>query len=319
IKINLYCRCVSRVFIDLGTFYADSFRALHKGFEALPLMDFLRGDNPPEFCFHVASFSSSLYHEKAVSERLMQSLSKLFAKELVVVPTVNDFSQLLIIHIKNNRVSVKLDSSGIHLHKRGYGKFTEAAPLRETIAAAMIYDSGVLSTPSGVLDPMCGSGTIPIEAAFLQSKVLWDEFRSFGFMRWKTYDPELLLRAKQSILFPEYSPRSVIASETDPKTVSVATENIRKAKLAESISISQRDFLEYSTKDVQDTVIITNPPWGKRLDSNPEIDKTLQKLGKKAAGLFIISPQGKMKGFSVRFSVKSGDIRLFILKYNKTI
>ncbi len=323
IKINLYCRCVSRVLVDLGTFFADNFRSLERGVKALDWQSFIDPAQLPEFCLHVASFQSSLYHEKAVSDRILKTLGEMYKQELSIVSPVNARTQLIVVHIRNNRVTFRLDSSGMHLHKRGYNKFTEIAPLRETVAAAMIYASEWPASGKRLWDPMCGSGTIPIEAALLSQAVTWDRFRDFRFKHWVCYTTDLLQKARSDKFFTAASnPPMILGTDMDAKSIETAHKNAIKAGVEEFIEFRHEALDTAEHNDLADSYIITNPPWGQRLSDEGESDvyPTLIQMGEKSAKLVLIHPSEKtekLAGSEVLFQTKSGDIRLQCISLDK--
>ncbi|PKN78558.1 MAG: hypothetical protein CVU48_08025 [Candidatus Cloacimonetes bacterium HGW-Cloacimonetes-1] len=316
IKINIYCRCVSRVLVDLGTFFADNFRSLERGIKEIDWQSFINPAQVPDFCLRVASFQSSLYHEKAVSDRILKTLGEVYKKELSVVSTVDDRTQLIVVHIRNNRVTIRLDSSGMHLHKRGYNKFTELAPLRETIAAAMIYAAEWQESGKQLRDPMCGSGTIPIEAALLSSAVTWDRFRDFRFKHWVCYTADLLPKARSDNFFSNTPNQALIlASDLDAKSIDTARQNAIKAGVENAIEFRHEALEAAADNDLANSCIITNPPWGLRLsdDGADSIYQELSAMGEKAAKLVVIHPSDNSDQFprhTVLFQTKSGDIRL---------
>ncbi len=311
IRINVFCRCVSRVLVDLGSFYADNFRSLQKEVLSLPWDHFIdKGQPLPGFCFHTASYDSALYHEKAIEERMLSSLSSYFKQEILAKPTIDELTQLIVIHVKKNHFTIRLDTTGVHLHKRGYNKFTDVAPLRETIAAAMLYASKATSNKLSILDPMCGSGTIPIEAGLLKNKVLWDSFRRFRFESWPDYSEDVMAKAKQTISFPDYPYQDIIASDVSENACKIALANVRKAGLDELIRVQSSALSDYQTSILSGVAAVFNPPWGKRLSATDELYQEIFRLGQQTAESIIISPHLYAKQGNVLFSVKSGDIKL---------
>jgi putative N6-adenine-specific DNA methylase len=278
---------------------------------ALPWNQFIdRNKQLPDFCFHTSSFDSALYHEKAIEERTISSLASYFKQEIVAKPKIDALTQLVVIHVKKNNFTIRLDTTGIHLHKRGFNKFTEAAPLRETIAAAMIYASRAVKDNLSLMDPMCGSGTIPIEAALLKNKVLWDSFRRFRFEYWPAFSTDLMSKAKQSICFPDYSFQEILASDADEKAIKTAVQNAQKAGLEDMISFHCSDIASYQPSQTGGFSALFNPPWGKRLSVSDRLYQDIFRFGNQTAESIIISPHLYAKQGNALFSVKSGDIKL---------
>lgn len=314
IKINLYCRCITRVLITLGSFYADNFRALQKNLSLLPWKDFIQNSPLAPFCFHIASFDSALYHENAIAERVIHTLSEVFEQKLQVEPSVTESSQLVVIHNKNNQLTVRLDSSGIHLHKRGYGKYVESAPLRETIAAGMIFASAWQESKLDLIDPMCGSGTIAIEAAMIQKGISWDSFRSFSFMNWINYQSELLDRVKNAFQMPKDQSKQIIASDVDPKALDTAIGNAKKAGVADDIEFQLRPLSYYNHNPQANVMYIFNPPWGKRLEQSQLLQEEIIQLSHKSTALILLSPDNYPKTKKL-FALKSGEIQLNCISF----
>lgn len=180
----------------------------------------------------------------------------------------NDPDLLVNLHISNDKVTVSLDSSVIPLFKRGYRLEQTAAPLNEALAAGILLISG-WDAKTALLDPMCGSGTIPVEAAMIASGIPPGRFRkSFGFQKWKGYNEELFNEARadsdNKIIS---SPAKIFASDISPEAVKLAGANIRRAGLSDSISLQIADFKDLKSIDPEG-VVVMNPPYGLRL--NPE-------------------------------------------------
>lgn len=180
----------------------------------------------------------------------------------------NDPDLLVNLHISNDKVTVSLDSSVIPLFKRGYRLEQTAAPLNEALAAGILLISG-WDAKTALLDPMCGSGTIPVEAAMIASGIPPGRFRkSFGFQKWKGYNKELFNKARadsdNKIIS---SPAKIFASDISPEAVKLAGANIRRAGLSDSISLQIADFKDLKSIDPEG-VVVMNPPYGLRL--NPE-------------------------------------------------
>lgn len=193
------------------------------------------------------------------------------------VDTVNP-DLLINLHISNDKVTVSLDSSVVPLFKRGYRLEQTAAPLNESLAAGILLISG-WEAGSSLTDPMCGSGTIPIEAALIARRIPPGKFRQFfGFQRWKDHDDALFLKVKRDAESGIIeSPVKISASDISAEAVKLATANIKRAGLEDSISIGVADFKDIKSIDNQGFVFM-NPPYGQRL--NPEeLDSIYNMIG----------------------------------------
>jgi putative N6-adenine-specific DNA methylase len=182
-------------------------------------------------------------------------------------PSVNSADPGIIInlHISNDSVTVSLDSSAIPLYRRGYRQKQTQAPLNEILAAGIILLSG-WDAGTSLTDPMCGSGTIPIEAGLIACRVPPGKFREFfGFQRWKDYDPELFRSVKlKSEGEIRLSPVRICGSDISGKVVEQAKANVSAAGLENSVLLDVADFRDLEPND-ENGFIFINPPYGQRL------------------------------------------------------
>ncbi|MBS0011029.1 MAG: class I SAM-dependent RNA methyltransferase [Bacteroidales bacterium] len=183
-------------------------------------------------------------------------------------------------HINEKQVSISLDSSLIPLFKRSYRRYGSAAPLNEVLAAGIIMMSGWNMT-SPLLDPMCGSGTIPIEAALMARRIPPGKFRKiFGFMNWTDYDYKLfekIRKEEDAKIIPLPSP--VYCRDISREQIRIARMNIRSAGLADDIQSGVDDFLTGGSQGNKYTIIM-NPPYGERLEQ-ANIEKMYQGIGER--------------------------------------
>jgi putative N6-adenine-specific DNA methylase len=212
--------------------------------------------------------------------KLKDSIADYFRNIYKQRPSVNsaDPDILINLHISNDKVTVSLDSSVIPLFKRGYRQEQAAAPLNEVLAAGMLLLSG-WNAGADLLDPMCGSGTIPIEAALIACNIPAGKFRKhFGFQKWKGFDPDLFnLIVQQGEAKQRKSPVKISASDISVTAISQSVNNIRNAGLTDIISLDRADFA--ALKSTESTgVIIMNPPYGERLLSE-ETDSLYDMIG----------------------------------------
>ncbi len=169
------------------------------------------------------------------------------------------------LHISNNNITVSLDSTGEPLYKRGYRSFQGTAPLNEILAAGIIMLSG-WNGLSPILDPMCGSGTISIEAALMACNIPPGRFRKkFAFIRWKEFDNELFLRIKKKAEEGIIKSAAIIkASDISADMVRRCRKNIANAGLTDIIQLDVCDFKDVKP-EFSNGIIIMNPPYGKRI------------------------------------------------------
>ncbi|RPJ45205.1 MAG: hypothetical protein EHM21_09560, partial [Chloroflexi bacterium] len=192
-RANLHLRTASRVLVRLGDFYAAGFPELRKKAGRLAWERFLAPGQPVSL--HVTCHKSKLYHSGAVAERVLAAIADRLGKPAPAVkasPTGEEGEgtavQMIVVRLIHDHCTISVDSSGELLHRRGYRQATAKAPLRETLAAAMLLASG-WDGASPLVDPFCGSGTIAIEAAMLALGIPPGWRRSFAFMNWPRYSP----------------------------------------------------------------------------------------------------------------------------------
>jgi putative N6-adenine-specific DNA methylase len=185
---------------------------------------------------------------------------------------------LINLHISNDQVTISLDSSVVPLFKRGYRQEQSVAPLNEVLAAGILLLSG-WKVSASLIDPMCGSGTIPIEAALIARKIPPGKFRKFfGFQKWKDFDSDLFEKVKLECndqIIP--SAVKISGSDISEQAVAYARSNIDKAGLTDDISVEVSDFKDLRSLDEKGFVFL-NPPYGQRIQPE-EIDQLYGMIG----------------------------------------
>jgi putative N6-adenine-specific DNA methylase len=258
---------------------------------------------------------------------MKDAIADYFRKKSGKRPSVNtDDPDLLInLHISNDKVTVSLDSSVVPLFKRGYRQEQTAAPLNEALAAGILLISG-WEAKSALSDPMCGSGTIPVEAALIARRIPPGKFRQFfGFQRWKDYDDALFIKVKQEAEEKIIeSPVRITASDISPEAVRLAKANIKRAGLENTISIEVVDFKDVKAIDNQGVVVL-NPPYGQRLNPD-ELDSIYSMIGSTLKHSFdgntawlITSNRESLKKVGLKHAEKhilfNGALECVLLKY----
>jgi len=182
------------------------------------------------------------------------------------------------LHIDHNVVTISLDSSGESLHRRSYRLDGEKAPLNEVLAAGMILLSG-WEGKSNIIDPMCGSGTLVIEAATLAKNIAPNLKRNnFGFMKWNTFNRKLYEEVKQELISNQKkSEIKIIGSDLSSSAIESANKNAQRAEVSDIIDLRLNDF-EQLEHNLDNGIIITNPPYGERLKQT-NINDFYKKLG----------------------------------------
>ncbi len=277
-RANLCLRIGERVLIELGSFEAKSFDALFEGTRALPWESLI----PADGAFPVKGYSlnSGLFSvsdcqkiiKKAVAERLKSHY------HLEWFPETGALYQIQF-SIMKDRVSLCIDSSGDGLHKRGYRPAHNAAPLKETMAAAMVMLSRYRGRED-FCDPFCGSGTIPIEAALIAKNRAPGLSRSFAAQNWKHIQPQVWDEERRAAKEREYHGEyRIVGSDIDRKAVEIARENARRAGVEDCVRFEAADAMSFDRK-TERGIIVTNPPYGERIMEKQEAEALYQGFGK---------------------------------------
>ncbi|MEE4214902.1 MAG: THUMP domain-containing protein [Bacteroidales bacterium] len=272
---------------------------------------------------------SSLFNHTAYPALLLKdAIADRFRKKMNRRPSVDTRNPDIVIncHIKEKEVNLSLDSSLAPLFKRNYRQQRTEAPLNEVLAAGILMISGWdMKTP--LLDPMCGSGTIAIEAALMSRNIPPGKFRKhFGFMNWPDYDNELFRRIcaeEEAKICPPRGP--VFCSDISAHNIRVARSNIRKAGLEKDIRSSVSDFLESKDPEQIAYTIIMNPPYGERLDDEgiedlyAGIGERLKHAYPGSTAWLLSSNTEALKRIGLRpaakYSLFNGKIEVKLLKY----
>ncbi|MDX2432372.1 MAG: RNA methyltransferase, partial [Bacteroides sp.] len=222
-------------------------------------------DNKMTFAIDAVVHSPYFNNSFFAAQKVKDAIADRAREKTSIRPSVNrDQPDLLInLHISDRRVTLSLDSSGGSLHKRGYRSGNFEAPLNEVLAAGMIMATGWRGeTP--FLDPMCGSGTLAIEAALIAADIPPGIFKEqYGFENWKEFDRELLehvannLPKEREVKFP------IIARDVDPEAVKITKDQVNSMGLSHLITVEELDF--EASEPMEGVTIVTNPPYGERL------------------------------------------------------
>ena len=274
---NLNLRCAERVLIRLGVFQAKTFDQLFEGVRALPWEQFIPKDGAFPVKGH--SLNSALHSvpdcqkiiKKAVVSRLGAHYHQNWFEE-------SGAKYQIQFAIMRDTAELYLDTSGSGLHKRGYRANSNAAPLRETLAAALVKLARWRGRES-FLDPFCGSGTIAIEAAMIAQRRAPGLMRAFDAEKWHCFDASVWRQAREDAIgMADGGARfDIVGSDIDPACVQLSIENARKAGVANTVFFEQADAV--ARDYTQNGVLIANPPYGERLLDLQEAEALYQKMG----------------------------------------
>ena len=322
-RANMWIRTGERVFIKLGEFDAKTYDELFEGTKSLPWEMWITKNSAFPVKGH--TLKSKLQSErdcqaiikKAVADRLTQKYGISWFEETGAAYQIQ-FS------LMKDRATLMIDTSGEPLHKRGYRPKSNLAPLRETIASAMVMMS-YWKFEYPLCDPFCGSGTIPIEAVMFKKNIAPGLRRSFAYEDFEQFDSSIkksaIDEAKDGI---RDLPLQIYASDIDSDTVMIAEANIKNAGLSDIITPTVKNAINFKS-DLPYGTIITNPPYGERLGDKEECEILYGQVGRMYSKLkdwscYILAPDGNFeecfgKRADKRRKVYNGMIKCNIYQY----
>ena len=277
-RVNLNLRTGERVLLVVVRYNAADFEALFEGAKALPWENFI----PREGAFPVKGYSlnSQLHALPAIQSVLKKALAARLGQKygLDTLPETGALYQVQF-SLMHDEVTLMLDTTGAGLHKRGYRAVGVVAPLRETLAAAMV----LLSRYRGkdpFCDPFCGSGTIAIEAALIAKNRAPGLNRAFSAQRWKWLDSGLWLQAADEAMDKEFhGDYDIWGGDIDPKAVAIARDNAVKADVEDVVRFEVADATKFH-RDAPVGRVVTNPPYGERILEKREAEDLYRAFGK---------------------------------------
>lgn len=279
IKCNLWLRTAGRVFVKIGEFKAFSFDELFEKTKALPWQNWIEktGQFPVS---KISSKNSTLFSKSdsqaVVKKAVVESLKKAY-KVNTLPETGAQFP--IRVQIERDLVTLSIDTSGEGLHKRGYRAHMSKAPLRETLAAGLLYLSRWRPKEDALIDPMCGTGTILIEAALMAHNIapglnrtsISENWSLLPINSWKRYRKEAGEQIDRTI-----KPR-ILGSDNNGKALKIARENIEIASV-ETVFVQKLDVTECRSR-YEKGKLVTNPPYGERLGEKQEAEVLYEDLG----------------------------------------
>ena len=280
-RANLRLRFGERVLLRLGGFEARTFDQLFEGVKALPLADYI----PKNGAFPVKGYclNSALHSvpdcQKIIKKAAAKALGRVYRSEWL--PEDGALYQLQFSIIKDY-AEIFLDTTGAPLFKRGYRPGHVAAPLRETLAAALV-DFARYRGRDAFCDPFCGSGTIAIEAALIARNRAPGLLRSFSSQNWVCFDKKVWAQARDEAQSKEFHGEyRIFASDIDPRAVALSRENARRAGVEKDIVFSVADARQFAAPAERGTVV-TNPPYGERMLEKKQAEELYAGFGRALA------------------------------------
>lgn len=324
-KANLSLRTALKILKPIYHFRAFNEQSLYKGIQGVDWSKYLNANQT--FVIDTTIHSDNFKHSQFVSQKAKDAIVDQFREKFGQRPSVEkDFPDLRInIHIDRDQCSVALDTSGASLHHRGYRTATNIAPINEVLAAGMLLLSG-WDGSSHFLDPMCGSGTILIEAGMIACNIPANINRKeFAFEKWNDWDNDLFDQIIDSLMkrTKEFH-YSIVGFDKAPSAVNKAKDNIINANLEDYVKVSQANFFETKKETVGPLHMVFNPPYGERLDINlerfyRELGDTLKNNYPNTNAWFITANLEALKFVGLRPSRKiklfNGSLEARLVKY----
>ena len=282
VRANLWLRSADRVVLEVGRFEARDFGELFDRTHDLPWADWIPKD--AQFPVNGRSIKSQLHSvpdcqrivKKAIVERLKPAHGTEWLEETGPMYQVE-------VALRKDVATLTIDTSGAGLHKRGYRKLTAKAPLRETLAAALVQLS-VWNPSRAFIDPLCGSGTIPIEAAMIATRRAPGLNREFACSTWPQIPESVWQQAKTeaSDLIVPGPEQPLVGTDIDDKVLSTARYHAKVAGVADFIHFQQRAFSDFSSSRKYGC-LVTNPPYGERLGEVEEAEALYRDMARQLA------------------------------------
>jgi putative N6-adenine-specific DNA methylase len=288
-RANLWLRTASRVLVRVAEFRATAFYELELHAKRIAWDRFVTAGSTVEF--RVTCRKSKLYHSDAVAQRFAQAIERRLPGVRIANAkttksadddddaTENSDRQLFVVRFLHDVCTVSVDSSGPLLHRRGYRQQVAKAPLRETLAAAILLGAD-WNGDIPLTDPMCGSGTIVIEAARLARLIAPGRDRSFAFLRWPEVDQQMWTKLVDQARAGELpsSPVEIVGADRDTGAVEAARANAERAGVAEDIEFRVQPISALSHAEAPG-LLASNPPYGVRVGESDELRNLYAQLG----------------------------------------
>ena len=320
---NLWSRIASRVVVRIGEFNARTFFELERHAKKVEWQKYLGPKTAVQF--RVTAKKSKLYHTGAIAQRLQEAIARQLKREVAIADASDDDdaevnAQIFVVRAERDEFTISVDTSGALLHRRGYRQAVAKAPLRETLAAAMLRGAG-WSAKTPLVDPMCGSGTIAIEAAMIARKIPPGLNRKFAFLEWPGADiarwNALLEHARGQVL--QRLPVAIAASDRDGGAIEAAKANAERAGVGGDLQLAVQAFSAASPVGKGAGLLITNPPYGERVSAAKDVRNLYAQLGNIARAKFngwelaMLSPNKALESqtqvdFEERFKTTNGGI-----------
>ena len=284
-KANFCLRTAIRILKPIKNFTAKDADEVYNQIQAIPWEEYL--DVNKTFAIDAVVFSEEFRHSKFVSYKVKDAIVDYFREKTGKRPSVriNNPDVLLNIHIAHTTCTLSLDSSGESLHRRGYRQEQVEAPLNEVLAAGMVLMTGWCGE-CDLIDPMCGSGTIPIEAALIARNIAPGVFRKgFAFEKWVDFDSEMFDEIYNDDSQEREFTHKIYGYDNSPKANEIATHNIKAAGVSKDVTLKLQPFQQFEQPQ-EKSIIVMNPPYGERISTN-DLLGLYQMIGERLKHAFV--------------------------------
>ena len=278
-RANLCLRTAIRILVPIASFKAKDTDALYEQVKNLNWSRYMTADQT--FAIDATVYSESFRNSRFVTYRVKDAIADYWIDKAHKRPSVSTQipDVLLNVHVANEQITISLDSSGESLHKRGYRVATTEAPISEVLAAGMLLLAG-WKGQSDFYDPMCGSGTLLIEAALIARNIAPGVFRSsFAFEKWPDFDADLWNDIYNDDSNEREFNHRIYGSDASFYAIQQATKNVKSAGVAKDIELKQIRMEEIREVHAEGAVVMLNPPYGERLKSNKEMEDLYSAIG----------------------------------------
>ena len=284
-RANFQLRTAIRILKPIKHFRATTAEEVYDAVKQVDWTEYLTNDTT--FAVDSVVFSNEFRHSKFVAYKVKDAIVDQFREKTGDRPNirlVNPDIQLHI-HIAEYDCTLALDSSGESLHRRGYRQESVEAPLNEVLAAGIILQTGWRGE-CDLIDPMCGSGTIPVEAALIARGIAPGVFRKeYAFEKWPDFDPDLFSAIYDDDSRERPFDHHIYGYDNNRQAVAIATKNVRAAGLSKEITIDFKDFKDF-VQPREKSIIITNPHYGERI-SAPDLLGLYKMIGERLKHQFV--------------------------------
>ena len=320
---NLRLRTAGRILVRLATFTCRAPEDIVNHARKIPWEAWISSDIPLKIS--AVTTESRINSTGLVANKVVDAIADRLAglgQPMVALALKEDSDfQRLQIRLESNKMTVSLDSTGENLHRRGYRVDSVKAPIRETLAASILLFAGYDGTQP-LCDPMCGSGTFPIEAALIGAKIAPGQYRDFQFQKWPSFRPatwDYLLKSAKSKL---PATLEIYGFDRNERAILAAKSNVARADLATFIQLEKADFMRLEPPSVKPGLVVMNPPYGLRLQNSSDVVKILNKFGTRLANAWkgwryaIVLPPGFEKlnlPIDSRLLIKHGGLNVTVV------